>query len=176
MLFFLMGIGCGAIDSLLTIEISESSQVLVEQGTVLESLLGDLGFGDFVSMDLTESQELANQGVEPGDIERVTLTVLEMEAIEPENGDLSFFESMTFFVSAPDVDEILIASSPGFPAGEPLVIFEREDVDLTEYVVSESMTIGTDVTAQRPEQDTLVEARFTVEVQATVQGVKNQLD
>ena len=47
MLFFLMGIGCGAIDSLLTIEIEESSQVMVEQGTVLESLLGDLGFGDF---------------------------------------------------------------------------------------------------------------------------------
>ena len=176
MLFFLMGIGCGAIDSLLTIEISESSQVMVEQGTVLESLLGDLGFGDFVSMDLTESQALANQGVEPGDIERVTLTVLEMEALEPEDGDLSFFESMTFSVSAPDVDKVQIASSPGFPEGATLVVFDREDVDLTEYVVSESMTISTDVTAQRPEQDTLVEARFTVEVQATVQGVKNQLD
>jgi hypothetical protein len=176
MLFFLMGIGCGAIDSLLTIEISESSQVMVEQGTVLESLLGDLGFGDFVSMDLTESQALSNQGVEPGDIERVTLTVLELEAIEPEGGDLSFLESMTFYVSAPDVEEALLASSPGFPQGEALVVFDREDIDLTPYVVSESMTIGTDVTAQRPEQDTLVEARFTVEVQATVQGVKNQLD
>ena len=176
MLFFLMGIGCGAIDSLLTIEIEESSQVLVEQGTVLESLLGDLGFGDFVSMDLTESQALANQGVEPGDIERVTLTVLELEAIEPADGDLSFFESMTFSVSAPNVDEVQIASAPGFPEGEALVVFDREDVDLTEYVVSESMTISTDVTASRPEQDTLVEARFTVEVQATVQGVKNQLE
>jgi hypothetical protein len=49
-------------------------------------------------------------------------------------------------------------------------------VNLTPYVVSESMTLSTDVTAQRPEQDTLVEARFTVEVQATVQGAKNQLD
>jgi hypothetical protein len=176
MLFFLCNIGCGAIDSLLTIEISETSQVMVEQGTVLESLLGDLGFGDFVSMDLTDSQALANQGVEPGDIERVTLTVLELEAIEPAGADLSFLEQMVFYASSPDVEEVKIASSPGFPEGEPLVVFDIEDVNLTPYVVSESMTLSTDVTAQRPEQDTLVEARFTVEVQATVQGAKNQLD
>ena len=52
-------VGCAGIDSLLTIEISESSQVTVEQGTLVESLLGDLGFGDFVSMNLIDSQELA---------------------------------------------------------------------------------------------------------------------
>ena len=39
---FFDGNRCGVIDSLLTIEIEESSQVMVEQGTVLESLLGDL--------------------------------------------------------------------------------------------------------------------------------------
>ena len=175
MLWFVT-VGCAAIDSLLTIEISESSQVMVEQGTVLESLLGDLGFGDFVSMDLTQSQELANQGVEPGDIERVTLTVLELEAIDPTGVDLSFFESMVFYASSPDVEQVQIASSPGFPEGEALVSFDIDDVNLTPYVVSESMTLTTEVTAKRPDQDTLVEARFTVEVQATVQGVKNQLD
>lgn len=175
-MLWLLTIGCGAIDSLLTIEISETSQVMVEQGTVLESLLGDLGFGDFVSMDLTQSQELANQGVEPGDIERVTLTVLELEAIEPSEADLSFFESMIFYASSPDVEQVKIASAPGFPEGEGLVSFDLEDVNLTPYVVSESMTLTTEVTAKRPDQDTLVEARFTVEVQATVQGVKNQID
>lgn len=175
MIFFWM-MGCGAIDSLLTIEISENSQVTVERGTVLEDLLGDLGFGDFVSMDLTQSQELVNQGVEPGDISRVTLTLLEMEALEPAGSDLSFFEKMTFFAKAPDVESVQIADSPGFPEGESVVEFNRDDVDLTPYVVSESMTLSTDVTASRPEQDTLIEARFVVEVQATIQGVQNQLD
>ena len=175
-MLWLLTVGCGAIEDLLTIEISETSQVMVEKGTVLESLLGDLGFGDFVSMDLTQSQELANQGVEPGDIERVTLTVLELEAIDPSDADLSFFESMTFYASSPDVDQVKIASAPGFPEGESLVSFDLEDVDLTPYVVSESMSLTTEITANRPDQDTLVEARFTVEVQATVQGVKNQMD
>ena len=170
MLFLAMG--CA---SLLTIEISESAEVMVEKGTVLESLLGDLGFGDFVSMDLTESQALANQGVGPGDIERVTLTLLELEAVEPDGADLSFFESMTFYASAPDLAQVKIASAESFPEGTALVSFSLEDVNLTDYVVSESMSLTTEVTAARPEVDTLIEARFTVEVQATVQGVKNQL-
>ena len=111
MLLFVLGIGCAAIDSLLTIEISESSQVTVEQGTVLESLLGDLGFGDFISMDLTQSQELVNQGVEPGDIERVTLTLLELEALEPNDADLRFIEQMEVSASAPE-HEIVVQPFP----------------------------------------------------------------
>ena len=174
MLLFLLG--CNSLSDLLTIEIEESSQVLVEQGTVLESLIGELGFDDFVSMDITDSQELANQGVEPGDIERVQLTLLELEAIDPSDATLSFFESMTFYASAPDTDEIKIAEAPSFPETESLVTFELEEVDLTPYVVSESMTLTTELTAQRPEVDTLIEARFVLEVQATLQGAKNQLD
>lgn len=172
-MFLLLTVGCA---SLLTIEISESTQLTIEQGTVLETVLADFGFGDFVSMDLTESEELVNQGVEPGDIELVTLTVLELEVIEPNSADLSFFEKLTFFASAADVDTVEIASAPAFPEGESLVVFDLEDVDLTPYVVSETMTLETDVTARRPDQDTLIEARFTIEVQATIQGAKNQLD
>lgn len=175
-MFLFFFAGCAAVDSLLTVEISESSQVTVAQGTLVESLLGDLGFGEFVSMNIAESQELANQGVEPGDIEMVTLTVLELEALEPDGADLSFIDSMTFYASSPDIEQVEIASATSFPEAEAVVSFDREDVDLTPYVVSESMTLTTDVNAQRPEQDTLVEARFTLRVKATIQGVKNQID
>ena len=83
---------------------------------------------------------------------------------------------MEVSASAPELEAALIASASSFPEGEPVVPFELVDIDLTPYVVSTSMSITTDVTAKRPEQDTLVEARFTLEVQATPQGVKNQLD
>ena len=51
-----------------------------------------------------------------------------------------------------------------------MVSFELEDIDLTPYVVSASMSVTTDVTVKRPEQDTLVEPP-TLEVQQP-QGVK----
>ena len=71
---------------LFTIKVEESSTTLVEEGTILEDLLGDLGFDSFVSMDLTESQELQIQGVEPGDIVDVRLAHLEIEAVSPLRG------------------------------------------------------------------------------------------
>jgi len=70
-------LACG----LTTISLDESAQTEVPKATLAEILLGDMGFGDFVSMDLTESSELANQGVEPGDVEDVRLTYMEMETL-----------------------------------------------------------------------------------------------
>ena len=67
-------VGCS---SLLTISIEESATTTVAGGTVLEDLLGDLGFDEFVTMDLTSSEELKNQGVEPGDIAESALTLLQ---------------------------------------------------------------------------------------------------
>ena len=48
------------------IEIADSDEVVVEKGSLLEELVGSLGFDSFVSMDLTESAALQNQGVGPG--------------------------------------------------------------------------------------------------------------
>ena len=56
-----------------------------------------------------------------------------------------------------------------------MVPFTLSDVDLTPYVVSQSMTLTTDVSAHRPEVDTTVEARFQVNVRVTAQGVRNNL-
>lgn len=162
-------LACG----LTTISIDESAQTEVPKATLAEVLLGDMGFGDFVSMDLTESSELANQGVEPGDVEDVRLTYMELEVLTPEGDDLSFLNEMRIFVEGPELDRRELAWSEDFPEGESLVVFTLEDVDLTPYVVSQSMTFDIDVDASRPEEDTLVEARFGVDVRVTGQGIRN---
>ena len=171
MLFML--VGCS---SLLTLSIEETATTTVEGGTVLEDLLGDLGFEEFVTMDLTSSEELQNQGVEPGDISQSALTLLELSVIEPEGGDLSFLESMAVSVSSPDVPGVLVAAQDTFPVGVSTVAFDLEEVDLTPYIVSKALSLTTEVSASRPDEDTVVEARFIVDVTATVQGVKNQVD
>ena len=164
----------GCSDTVLTtIDIEDSAVTEIEGATLLETLVGDLGFESFVSMNLVESEELQNQGVAPGDIKDARLVSFELEAMSPEDGDLSFIQDMAILVSAPELPEVVLASGPSFPEGEPLVVFDVEDVDLTDYIVSESLTLSTDVTGSRPEQTTVVEARFKVEVGVTVQGVKN---
>ncbi|MBN2799099.1 MAG: hypothetical protein JXX28_08115 [Deltaproteobacteria bacterium] len=158
-----------------TLHVEEASSVVVEHGTLVEALLDNFGFGEFVDMDLTSSQTLQNQGVEPGDIQDVRLEWLELEATAPEGADLSFLEAMTVSVSAPDLPEALLATAPGFPVGQALVRFEVEDLDLTDYVVSQSMSLTTDVSGSRPDEDTEVTARFSVAVGVTTQGIKSQL-
>ena len=83
-----------ACSSLFRIRISDESITTVEQGTLLEQFAGDMGFGEFVSMDLTSSAELANQGVEPGDISEVYMENLELEAVSPDGSDLAFISSV----------------------------------------------------------------------------------
>lgn len=163
-------IALAACSTLFTIRVSDEAQTTVPAGTVIEQLLVDFGFSDFVSMDLTQSSELRNQGVAPGDIEDVRMELLELEAVGPVGADLSFLESMEVYVEAPDLPRLLVASADAFPPGEALVVFDLEEVDLTPYVVSTSMSFDTEVTGHRPDEDTDVVARFEVAVGVTGQG------
>lgn len=160
--------------NLFTIHIEDEATTTVEKGTVLEDLVGDFGFGDFVSMDLTESAALQNQGVGPGDIQDVRLEYMQLEATAPSGADLSFFTSMDIYVEAPDLPRLLIASASDFPEGQSTIDMTIEDADLTDYATSQSMTFDVDVNARRPSQDTDVTSRFSVAVGVTGQGVRNQ--
>lgn len=162
-------------NGLFTLRIRDEATTTVPRGTVLEDLVGDLGFGEFLAMDLTQRQELRNQGVEPGDIAIAELTAFSLRAVGPDGADLAFLESMSLYVEAPGLPEVLIASADDFPEGEAEVIFELTGEDLTPYVVSQSMTFTTEVRGSRPDVDTEVAASFEVEVGVTRQGACNQV-
>lgn len=165
-------LGCS---SLFSIQVTESTRVTVPKGTVLEAVIGDLGFDGFTSLDLTSSEELQNQGVAPGDIEETFLTAFSLEAVDPLGADLSFIDTMEIWVEAPGLEPALVAWQDTFPDGEATVDFELEGVDLTDYVVSQSMTLTTDVSGNRPDDDTEIEASFAIRVGVTRQGACNQL-
>jgi len=165
-------VGC---DALFHIDIDGASTTDVPAGTPFETILGDLGFGEFIDMDVTDNSELQNQGVEPGDISSVEFTELHLEAVGPEGADLSFIERIDLYVSAPGLPEVRIASQGDFPVGQALVQLDLDDVDIVEYVVSQSMTITSDLTGSRPEEETSVEAYYALDIGVTKQGCNNYL-
>lgn len=167
-------VACGGSGTLAHIEIDGADVVEVDRGTVVEEVLGDLGFDGFTNMNITSSEKLRNQGVEPGDISTVQLVSFELEVLDPEDGDLSFFDSFEVWVESPGLEPVLIAEATEFPDGERVVSFDVMDVDLTEYVVSESMTLSTDINAGRPSQDTRIRGSYLLDIGVTVQGAKNQ--
>ncbi|MEL6345847.1 MAG: hypothetical protein AAFV53_22240 [Myxococcota bacterium] len=165
---------CGCSGTLTYIEIDFRDAVTVEGGGLLSELVGALGFDGFTSMDLTDAQELQNQGVEPGDIQDVQLVTFQLTATSPSGADLSFINTMDVFASAPDLNEVQVASQDTFPAGQAQVDFTISALDLTEYVVSESMTLSTDVNGNQPVDDTEIEAYVVLDVGVTLQGALNQ--
>jgi hypothetical protein len=162
--------------TLLRIDVSETSTTVIEEASLVETLLGDLGFGDFVALDVTASEELQNQGVAPGDIQDVRLAAFTLVATAPEGADLAFLESLTVSVDAPGLDPVVIARGDSFPAGGASVALDVEDVDLTAYVTSQSLTVTVDAEGGRPERATTVEASFTLSVGVTAQGACKALD
>lgn len=163
----------GCQSQIFEITVETDASTIVEAGTVFEALLSDFGFGDWVSMDITAAQELKNQGVAPGDIDGVTLTSFVIDATAPAGADLSFLDSMQVSVEAPDLPKVLIASGDNFAAGDPSVALAIEPVDLTDYVVSQALTITTDVSGRRPDQDTDVRASLSLVIGVTAQGALN---
>ncbi len=172
--FSLLVVSCDA--TLITIDVPYETTTTVEAGTVLENLIGEVGFGDFLNMDVTSSQELQNQGVAPGDINAVSLTYFRLTAAEPDGADLSFLESLEFYAEAPDLPRVLVASASDFPAGQATVDLDVADVDLTDYVVSQSMTLSTEVEGRRPDDATDIFAELNLSIAVTGQGACNFIE
>lgn len=165
--------GCSG--GLATITVDVEDTVTVEGGGLLSELVGQLGFDGLTAMNLVDSQELQNQGVSPGDIQEVFLSELTFTALSPDGADLSFIESLDVLVSAPDLPQERVASQDRFPAGQPVVGMDLDSIDLTAYVVSESMTLTTDVTGNQPVDDTEVKAYVAVDIRVTARGIINQV-
>lgn len=162
---------CACHGGLATITVSDAVTTVVPAGTILESVVGGLGFDGLLDMDISQAQELQNQGVEPGDIQDVRLTSFVLVATDPPGADLSFLQSMTLSAEAPDVASARVAHVEAFPAGQGTVEFEIDDVDLTPYAVSRSMTLTTDVVGHRPDQETTIEARYSLDVRVTAKAL-----
>ena len=162
--------GNGALTHIL---VADGARTTVDSGTVIEEVLGDFGFGELVAMDITASEELVNQGVEPGDISSAQLDSFQLSADAPEDADLSFLESVEIWVEAPELEPVLVAYADDFPVGEATVTFDVVEVDLTDYVVSESLTLSTEVRGGRPSETTEVAADFVLDVGVTLQGARS---
>ena len=161
-----------------TIELSESATATIEgQSTLggITDLVGSLGFDGFTEMDISQSQELVNQGVQPGDIETAVVTSFTLSAIDPDGADLSFISSLEIWVEAEGLDPVLVASQVDFPEGVSVVDFDLEEVDLVDYVVSDSMKITTEASGTVPSDTVTIEANATFEIGVTVQGACNAI-
>lgn len=161
----LLLLGCG----LLSFTVRESAVTTVEGAGPLGAVLQVLDLAGLDGFDVAIEQEMADQGVEPGDLRSVELTELVLSA-EP---DLSFIDEMTITVSAPGVPEVVVAEALSFPPGQSRVALTMTGEDIAEHVTAGEMSFRVDAQGRAPEDDTDVTVDVAVRVEATAQGACN---
>lgn len=167
-----LGVAC--VGDLLTVRIEQEGSTLVECGGVLGDVLSGLSLAGFDDLSISIDQELANQGVSDGDI--ASVYVVELSLSTPDGPDLAFLDTLEIYASAPGLDTVRIAHLDDFPAGAMAVTMELDGVDLTGFVVADSMTITTNATGTLPEDDTTIDVFMAIDVEATAAGACNAIE
>lgn len=153
------------------IDVQQSATSQVEAGSIIENFIGDMGFGDFLNMDLSQSSELKNQGISKDQIDSVHLTEFKLKITDPASGqDFTFLDKLSFAVEAPDVARKNVAQAGPFADGAREVTMTLENLDLAPYATAEKMNILSNVTGHRPQHDTTIRADLTFRVDVNVLG------
>lgn len=167
--------GSPSCEDALIFTVVSSSQANIE-GNPLGIDLVSLVFPELATFDITQSKELQNQGVEPEDLESVQITQFTLKVVSPDSVDLSFMDSIRFLAEADGLPQVEIAYYGDIAPGTREIQLTLPEVELVEYVVSDSMAIITEVEARPPSEDTILDAEVLFDVQVTPQGFCAALD
>lgn len=154
-LFAVVLSGCS---SLLSFDVQQSGQTTIQGG----GLLGSLGFGSF---SFNQSQDFQNNNTNKDHISECRLTKLTLKVVS--GSDLGFLQSITFYVSAPNLPKQKIASKTAIGAVRT-VDLDLENVDIAQYAKSDQFSITTDAAGSAPAQTTTIEADLTLNVHASI--------
>jgi hypothetical protein len=144
-------------------DVMTSSQTTIQKGTAVEQLVGTLGFGDFVALDLSQSQEFKSNDVQKRHVARARVQKIALRITAPQEQTFDFLKSISFFVEAPGLPKKRIAHSE-VPRGARNFECQIDDLELAPYVQADTMTITTAVSGRRPAMDTTVRADLVITV------------
>lgn len=158
-------VGCGP--PTVTFDVPVHAETVVEEGTLIDEVLGAFGFEEFAGLDLEGTQEFQNEDVRREQVTQARLTLLNLSIVEPQGANFDWLNSFTLSVEAADLDKIEVASKE-VDDGQEAFSGDIVNVDLAAYVREEFMEITTDVNASRPPQDTTVAIDVNFKITAEV--------
>jgi hypothetical protein len=159
---------CGC-DPQISFDVPVQSDAQVSGGTLLEQLVGGLGFGSLASFDLAQTAEFQNNDVRREQVVSTRLKSLKMTVLQPASVTFDFLDRILFRMGGPGLEtkDVARKEEPGTVREMNLDLF---DVELAPYVKADSMSLTTDVSGRRPNEDATVRAEAVFVVTARVFG------
>lgn len=159
---------CSSIDN---IDVDAQGRAVIPQRSIIDELLGNLAFAGFSGFDISQTQEFENAGYTKSQIDSVHLKRFTLTIVNPAGATFDFLSAIRFYAEAADQPRVLIAELDPVPTGQTQLLLDIDaTVDLTPYVVAPNMSITTQATGLRPEQETTIDADVVLDVDINVTG------
>lgn len=154
-------VGCGTP----AFDVPVSSETTIKGAGLVGQLVDAFGpFAGFTAMDLTDTREFKNQGIDRNQVESVRLKSLRLSATEPSGADFDFLSSLAFHVEADGLPKRRVASLSPIPRDAGVLELALDDVELAPYVAAPSMSLTTEASGNPPARDTKVKAEAVFRV------------
>lgn len=150
--------------------VEQDGSTKIESGGLLGELLSQVELGGLDDFDISVEQKLADQGVEPGDLNDLYLSEL---TLSTKDGDLSFLTSLQISVGATGIDPVEVAHGEDFEGSSKTLSLDQ--VDLVDMVVAGGMTFTADASGSPPPQDTTIKVHVVAEGDASPKGAASQV-
>jgi len=140
------------------VDINITRTTVIPGQTDAQILLTSLGFNQFSQFDISSSQSFKQR---VGDVSKVTFVNLETFTLSTTDPDqsLDFFSRVSFYIAIGDGPEELIAYADDFPLGiKAMRLSVEKNLDLTQYIKSQNITIRAEASGSQPISDTELKA------------------
>lgn len=134
--------GCKKAEELLTFDITDSTDIVIENTITPFSL----PFEIFTPEITTNSEsEFADNDAKINLVKNILLTELNATIISPEGKTFSFLKEINVYISTNDTDELLLASKKDIDSNATKIFLDVTDQNLDKYVKSEVYNLRTEV-------------------------------
>ncbi|MFC3701203.1 hypothetical protein ACFOND_06060 [Reinekea marina] len=153
-------------DSLTTVIVDVESETTVQKSSLFNTFTA-LGFENFVSFDVSSSQEFENNNASKNNIGESYLTGFTLEVTDPDGQTLEFISSMKVYISDGESDtKIEIARiEDGTNTDVRLLYLDVfADSEIGKYLRAEKTKITVEAQGEPPQENTTIEAVATFKI------------
>ncbi|WP_394850597.1 hypothetical protein LZC95_24460 [Pendulispora brunnea] len=156
-------VGLATCSNLDNIDVDAQGEGTIPAATPLETLLSNFDLGAFNRIDF--SQSFKNQGASKDDVDSVRVKSFQLSIPAPPGQTFDFLQSVAFYAESSGQPRVRIAHLDAVPRGaSSLQVSIDPGVELKPYVVAPQMSITTEATGSRPQQESTVKAEVTLDV------------
>ncbi len=155
---------CEQIENLLTFEIEDTIEFTIPSSTVINSPISI----PTPPIQSSSTQTFENNNTNASLVKNVSLKDLNLKILKPETKTFRFIQSIEIYISAEDVEEVLLASKYNIPenVGNTLIL-DTSGEKLDNYIKKGQYDIRTVVQVKEiPGQDVTVDAKMVFKVTA----------